>query len=74
MSFNKYDFKISEVCHSPCHREGFPCLCFHQCCDLCGEKYLNKSNKLVTEKYIKLREETENRENLIEVNDIEKQK
>lgn len=54
--FNKYDFKISSVCHCDCHIEGKIIMHCSPCCDLTYRPYLTKEGKLEVAKYIKLKE------------------
>ena len=54
--FNKYDFKISEVCNCPCHTEGINIMHCFPCCDLTSIKYFNEEDKLQVDKYINLKE------------------
>jgi hypothetical protein len=54
--FNKYNFKITDVCHCDCHRDGRIVIHCFPCCDLCDVKYLTEDGKLKIDKYIKIKE------------------
>lgn len=59
MKFNKYDFKVSDVCWCSCHKINTVQLDMFSCCSLSGKKYLDEDGKLIVDTYIKLMENNE---------------
>jgi len=58
--FNKYDFKITDICTCECHQEDMDVMHCCPCCDLTYIKYISPNGKIQINKYIKLRENNEN--------------